>query len=166
MAAPAHLISLNLGSQTIRLAEFRLQPHGALALMNYRFHETPLDPATGERTDPHVALQEAIVEGASKRVVLLSDGNQNRGNAEAEAEIARRNGVEIDVVPLGAGHRNENEVLVERVEAPTLTEQGARLPIRVLIRSYNPRMVTGTTSTPPHFGSWPRRGIRRTTCPT
>ena len=61
MAAPAHLISLNLGSQTIRLAEFRLQPHGALALMNYRFHETPLDPATGERTDPHVALQEAVV---------------------------------------------------------------------------------------------------------
>src|SRR6266704_1936788 len=61
MAAPAHLISLNLGSQTIRVAEFQLQPHGALALMNYRFHETPLDPATGERTDPHVALQEAVV---------------------------------------------------------------------------------------------------------
>src|SRR5439155_13532538 len=45
---------------------------------------------------------------------------------------------------LAAGYKTENEVLVERVEAPTLTEKGARLPIRVLIRSYNPRMVTGT----------------------
>ncbi len=46
-------------------------------------------------------------------------------------------------MPLAAGHKNENEVLVQSVEAPPLTDQGARLPIRVLIRSYNPRIVRG-----------------------
>src|SRR5206468_392911 len=32
--------------------------HGRLALLNYRFRETPLDPATGERRDAHAALYE------------------------------------------------------------------------------------------------------------
>jgi hypothetical protein len=38
MAGPARLITLNLGSQTIGLAEFRVA-HGGLALVNYRLHE-------------------------------------------------------------------------------------------------------------------------------
>ena len=35
-------------------------------------------------------------------------------------------------------------LLVQAVEAPPMTEQGARLPIRVLVRSYNPWLVEGT----------------------
>jgi uncharacterized membrane protein len=98
-------------------------------------------------TDIAAAIKLALAsfpEGSAKRIVLLSDGNENLGNAVEQARIAHQNGVQIDVVPLATGYRNENEVLVERVEAPQMTEQGARLPIRVLIRSYNPRIVTGT----------------------
>src|ERR1700757_4563649 len=58
MAIAPHLISLNLGSQTIGLAEFRMQAHGGLVLLDYRLRETPLDPATGQRRDTHVALDE------------------------------------------------------------------------------------------------------------
>jgi type IV pilus assembly protein PilM len=57
MAAPARIISLNIGAQTIGLAEFR-ETHGGLVLLNYRFRETPLDPATGQRRDAYVVLQE------------------------------------------------------------------------------------------------------------
>jgi type IV pilus assembly protein PilM len=57
MAAPAHLVTLNIGSQTIGLAEFRVI-HGRLVLLNYRFRETPFDPATGQRRDAHDALHE------------------------------------------------------------------------------------------------------------
>src|SRR5213592_3918585 len=60
MAAPARLISLNLGSQTIGLAEFRVI-NGRLVLLSYRFRQTPLDPASGQRLDAHVALQETAV---------------------------------------------------------------------------------------------------------
>jgi type IV pilus assembly protein PilM len=60
MAAPARLITLNLGSQTISLAEFRVI-QGRLTLLNYRFRETPLDPATGQRLDAHVALHETAL---------------------------------------------------------------------------------------------------------
>src|SRR5215472_4121769 len=57
MPGPARLITLNLGSQTIGLAEFRVA-HGGLVLVNYRLREVPLDPETGHRRDPHVALEE------------------------------------------------------------------------------------------------------------
>ena len=57
MAAPARLVTLNIGSQTVGLAEFRVI-HGRLVLLNYRFRETPLDPATGQRRDAHDALHE------------------------------------------------------------------------------------------------------------
>src|SRR5262249_54100053 len=57
-------------------------------------------------------------EGTSKRLVLISDGNENLGQAEEQARIAKENGVQIDVLPIAAGRRNPNEVLVERIEAP------------------------------------------------
>ena len=57
MPAPSRLITLNLGSQTVGLAEFRVT-HGGLVLGNYRLHELPLDPETGHRRDAHVALEE------------------------------------------------------------------------------------------------------------
>jgi type IV pilus assembly protein PilM len=60
MAAPARLITLNIGSQTIGLAEFRATP-GRVVLLNYRFREMPLDPATGQRRDAHEALHDTAV---------------------------------------------------------------------------------------------------------
>src|SRR6476661_5607398 len=60
MAAPPRLITLNIGSQTIGLAEFRIV-HGRLVLVNYRFRETPLDPETGQRRDAQAALHETAV---------------------------------------------------------------------------------------------------------
>src|SRR5262245_58138657 len=52
MAVPARLITLNLGSQTLGVAEFRAA-HGGLVLVNYRLRETPLDAETGQRRDAH-----------------------------------------------------------------------------------------------------------------
>ena len=57
MPAPARLITLNLGSQTIGVAEFRVV-RGGLVLLDYRLRETPLDPETGQRHDTHLALHE------------------------------------------------------------------------------------------------------------
>jgi type IV pilus assembly protein PilM len=61
MAIASRLISLNLGSQTVGLAEFRVQAHGGLVLLDYRLRETPLDPATGQRREAHTALHETAV---------------------------------------------------------------------------------------------------------
>jgi len=61
MAIASRLISLNLGSQTLGMAEFRVQPHGGLVLLDYRLRETPIDPATGQRREAHTALHETAV---------------------------------------------------------------------------------------------------------
>jgi Mg-chelatase subunit ChlD len=112
-----------------------------------RFNLKELPPTPdGNYTDIAAALKLALASFADdtgKRIVLISDGNENLGNAEEQARLAQTLGVEIDVVPVAAGQTNEDEVLVERVEAPPVIEQGARVPVRVLVRSHNPNVVIG-----------------------
>ena len=128
-----------------RRPRLELPPSNA-PLFNFRFKDAA-SAIDGNYTDIAAAIKLALAsfpEGTGKRIVLISDGNENLGNAEEQARIAKLNGAQIDVVPLAAGFRNENEVLVQSVEAPPKTEQGSRLPIRVLIRSYHPGIVYGT----------------------
>ncbi|HVK19059.1 MAG TPA: VWA domain-containing protein [Fimbriiglobus sp.] len=104
-------------------------------------------PIDGNYTDIAAAIKLALAsfpEGTGKRIVLVSDGNENIGSAEEQANLAKQNGVEIDAIALAPGFRNESEVLVQAVEAPPVTAQGQRLPIRVLVRNATPdRVVDG-----------------------
>ena len=52
MAISPRLISLNFGSQTVGLAEFRVQAYGGLVLLDYRLREAPLDPARPDHRKP------------------------------------------------------------------------------------------------------------------
>jgi uncharacterized membrane protein len=100
----------------------------------------------GTHTDIAGALKLALAsfpEGTGKRIVLISDGNENLGDALGQARLARSLGVEIDVLPLAAGETNTDEVLIQSVDAPPVIEQGSRVPIRVMIRSFNPNWVVG-----------------------
>jgi type IV pilus assembly protein PilM len=64
MAIVPRLISLNLGSQTIGLAEFRVQAHGGLVLLDYRLREIATDPTSDEirRARIAVAVREMMSE--------------------------------------------------------------------------------------------------------
>jgi uncharacterized membrane protein len=95
-------------------------------------------------TDIGAAMKLALAsfpEGSGKRIVLISDGNENLGQAEEQARIAKQNGVQVDIVPISVGRKQQNEILVERLEAPALTEKDSRLPLRVVIRSFHPQIV-------------------------
>jgi uncharacterized membrane protein len=76
----------------------------------------------------------------AKRIVLVSDGNENIGSALAEAEIARANGIPIDVVPIEFDA--PNEVVFESVKAPTRARPGQTAELRLLMRSQ--RAAKGT----------------------
>jgi uncharacterized membrane protein len=99
-------------------------------------------------TDIAAAIKLAMAsfpEDTGKRIVLISDGNENLGNAEDQASLAKQNGVQIDVIPLAENYKQQNEVLIQSVEAPPQTAKGTRLPIRVLVRNAHPtRVVIGT----------------------
>src|SRR5436309_16010807 len=64
MTKATHIISLNLGSQTIGLAEFQAQPQGGLVLQNYRLREVLIDPASEDIRHPQIsaALREIMAE--------------------------------------------------------------------------------------------------------
>ncbi|MBI1784046.1 VWA domain-containing protein, partial [Candidatus Sumerlaeota bacterium] len=62
------------------------------------------------------ALQLAMacfVGESQKRIVLLSDGNQNSGDAEAIAQSVKASHIALDVVPLK--YENRNDVILEKV---------------------------------------------------
>jgi type IV pilus assembly protein PilM len=64
MSPRARITTLNLGSQSIELAEFRTQPQGGLILCGYRSRELLADP-TQEATRPRqvvAALRELLLE--------------------------------------------------------------------------------------------------------
>ena len=60
MPLPTRLLSLNLGSQTIGLAEFRTHAHGGLVLVDYRLREIPAQ-LLNEETD-HSQIATALRE--------------------------------------------------------------------------------------------------------
>ncbi len=70
-------------------------------------------------TDIGAAIRLALAvfpQGYQRRIVLVSDGNENRGHALAEAELARAHGVVVDVLPLHYDY--PGEVWVEGLHVP------------------------------------------------
>lgn len=100
-------------------------------------------------TDIAAALKLALAcfpEGTGKRIVLISDGNENLGKAEEQARIAKQNNIEIDSVLVSSSNRNQNEIVLERIEAPSLADTDTRMPIRIVVRSYVPQTVIAKLS--------------------
>ncbi|HZZ78951.1 MAG TPA: VWA domain-containing protein [Gemmataceae bacterium] len=120
--------------------KLELPPH-AVPRLGFAKIMSQVDPSY---TDIGAAMKLALAsfpEGSGKRIVLISDGNENMGRAEEQARMAKQNGVEVDIVPIAEGRKHQNEVLVERLEAPAVTEKDSRLPLRVVIRSFHPEIV-------------------------
>ncbi|MBI4717554.1 MAG: VWA domain-containing protein [Planctomycetes bacterium] len=96
----------------------------------------PTMPGT-DRTNVTAALRLAMAafpHDTAKRLVLLSDGNDNMGDVLADARRARADGIPIDVVPLWYEHANE--VYFDRLVAPTYAEPGEQISLRMILQSY------------------------------
>ncbi len=96
-----------------------------------------------DRTDIAAAVRLAMAmfpHDTGKRIVILSDGNDNMGDLITEARRAKADNVVVDVVPLMYQHLNE--VYFDRMVAPTNAEDGEQVPIRMMLHSL--RRTTGT----------------------
>ncbi|TMI73374.1 MAG: VWA domain-containing protein [Bacillati bacterium ANGP1] len=88
--------------------------------------------ATG--TDLGQAIRAALAalpEDGARRIVLLTDGNDNRGGLAEALALARSDGVEVSAVPLAAG--GAAEVLVDDVEAPQEVVAGEQFAVKVAV---------------------------------
>ena len=70
---------------------------------------------------------------ARRRIVLVSDGQENLGNAVEQARFLQAQGVQVDVVPLEVS--SGPEVLVASIDAPSTAGTGERVPFDVTIGS-------------------------------
>ncbi|MFH0963193.1 MAG: VWA domain-containing protein [Planctomycetota bacterium] len=96
-----------------------------------------------ERTNTAAALRLALAAfpaAGRRRIVLASDGNENVDSATEEAELARRNGVRVDCLPVR--YEYDNEVMVEKVLAPPTVEKGAGFEVRVVADARHDQAAT------------------------
>lgn len=96
-----------------------------------------------EYTDLASAIKLALAtfpEDTARRIVILSDGNENRGNAIEQALAAKKLGVQVDTVPLE--YHYDREVLVEKVSIPPDVKKGETININVVIRASEPTRGT------------------------
>lgn len=94
--------------------------------------ETLQSVAEPDLTDLAAALRLATSlypEGTRRRLVLFSDGNENRGDALEAVRELRAAGVVADVATLSS--RVEREVSIARMDAPARVERGEALEVRV-----------------------------------
>ncbi|MBI4025457.1 MAG: VWA domain-containing protein [Verrucomicrobia bacterium] len=66
--------------------------------------------------------QAALPTDAQRRIVLISDGNENIGDATHEAESARANGITVDVLPVDEAKRGDLQI--EKVVMPSILKKG------------------------------------------
>ncbi|MES4792608.1 MAG: hypothetical protein C4321_06115 [Chloroflexota bacterium] len=99
-------------------------------------------PST-EYTDIGAAIQLALADfppNAQKRVVLLSDGNDNLGEAVSAAAQAAGSGVQIDTVPLT--YQYAREVMLDKIVAPADAKEGEPFEVKIIAASTYPTNAT------------------------
>ncbi len=89
-----------------------------------------------DRTDIAGAIRlgtAAFPETGQKRLVLMSDGNENIGDALTAAAAAAQQGVTMDVVPMGI--RRGNDVSVQKLSLPPNIKKGQPFEVKIFLQS-------------------------------
>ncbi|MCC7358661.1 MAG: VWA domain-containing protein [Anaerolineales bacterium] len=114
--------------------------------------ERPLSPSktlegfTSKVTSLQTNLAAAIRLGmallpadTARRMVILSDGIETSGDAQAAARLAAAGGVQIQVVPFAS--RAGSEVIVETVSAPAHLREGEQFGLELTLQSSADQVV-------------------------
>lgn len=89
-----------------------------------------------QRSDLAAAIRlatAAFAETGQKRIVLMSDGNENIGDVMSAVVSAKSQGVSVDVVPLGVSRGND--VFVQKVQVPTKLKKGQPFEAKIFIQA-------------------------------
>ena len=102
------------------------------------FSAADFAPEVGrEETDIRSALQAAaaqIGEGRQGRVLLISDGNENRGEAARVVPLLRAQGVPVWVLPVNLS-QGRNEIYLSELILPQEVRSGEAFEVKVAVES-------------------------------
>ncbi|MGE0610116.1 MAG: VWA domain-containing protein, partial [Pirellulales bacterium] len=109
--------------------------------------ESLVDPDATNLEAAFKLAQGLFAEDSAKRVVVVSDGNQNLGNALQQARGLADAGIGIDVVPIR--YIAAGDVSIEKVTVPSDVQKGQPFDLRVVVNNAtdptpdNPGIVGG-----------------------
>jgi uncharacterized membrane protein len=89
-----------------------------------------------ERSDLAAAIRlatAAFPETGQKRLVLMSDGNENVGDAMSAVLTAKPLGVTVDVVPMGVVRAND--VCVQKLQVPPRLKEGQVFEVKIFVQA-------------------------------
>jgi uncharacterized membrane protein len=95
--------------------------------------------------------QASFPEDTAKRIVIVTDGNENLGDAKTIASTLAENGVGIDVVPIRLG--DGAEISVSKVALPPDIRQGQKFKASVVIENFGQTETTGTLRVSVRYGN-------------
>ncbi len=96
-----------------------------------------------ERTDLAAAIRlgtAAFPETGQKRLVLLTDGNENVGDAMSAVLAAKPLNVTVDVVPMGVSR--PNDVSVQKLQIPPKLKKGQAFDVKIFIQADQAQSAT------------------------
>lgn len=108
----------------------------SLAVNTFEFDGQVNSVVDGVRTDISSAIRlalSAFPNNRMKRIVLVTDGNENSGSAIEVARLARNTNVPIDVVPLRYDQRAD--VQIDKLIVPQRTTKDAPFDVKVFLSS-------------------------------
>lgn len=98
----------------------------------------------GDATNLETALdlaQAIMPANTSRRLVIVTDGNENLGQARKIKSRLAEAGIGVDVVPVMLSQGNE--VLLEKIELPTDIRKGQPFEARVVLSNYSAAGASG-----------------------
>src|SRR5262245_56601819 len=118
---------------------FAKQPRIEIPPLPYIELRQPEGEYDRDHTDLGAALklaQGAFPADTMKRIVVISDGNENRGESLRQAVAAKANGIAIDALPIH--YRYDREVMVEKITNPSDVHLGETVNLNVVVRASEP----------------------------
>ena len=122
------------GTQVIR--DFQSKSDETLDLAEIKGYWLDEDEKAGAATNIAQAIETAwgiFPADANKRIVLISDGVETRGDVLRAGLRGKAFGVQIDTVPIYPS--DVPEVMIERIDAPMQVKQGEPFHLEVFIHS-------------------------------
>ena len=95
--------------------------------------ESVLDPENTNLAGAMRLAQASFPEDAAKRIVIVSDGNENLGDALKQAQAVAGSGIGIDVVPIR--YESRSEVSVQRLSIPSDVRRGQPFDMKVVVNN-------------------------------
>jgi Ca-activated chloride channel homolog len=96
-----------------------------------------------ERTDLAAAIRlgtAAFPETGQKRLVVLSDGNENVGDGLSAVLAAKNLGVTVDVLPLGVARAND--LSVQKVQIPSRLKKNQAFEVKIFVQADQAQTAT------------------------